>query len=46
LAIYEVEDPSVVESAAWKKAADTEWTRKMRPHLKDVTRIVYEKTYP
>lgn len=46
MAIYEVENPNVVESAAWKKAGDTEWTRKMRPHLKDVTRIVYEKTYP
>ena len=31
--------PEVVRSAEWKKAADTSWTHKMRPHLRDHLRI-------
>jgi hypothetical protein len=31
LAIYELDSPDVRTSDAWKKAADTEWTLRMRP---------------
>jgi hypothetical protein len=28
--------PEVSRSEAWNKAADTEWTRRMRPHFRDL----------
>lgn len=34
LAIYELDSPDVRTSDAWRKAADTEWTLKMRQHFK------------
>jgi hypothetical protein len=33
LAIYELDSPDVRTSAAWKTAADTPWTLKMRTHF-------------
>jgi hypothetical protein len=33
LAIYELDSPEVRTSDAWHKAADTEWTLRMRPHF-------------
>ena len=35
--------PEVQASEAWKKAADTEWTRKLRPHFRDHLRLVSKK---
>ncbi|MBV9248023.1 MAG: hypothetical protein JO227_02090 [Acetobacteraceae bacterium] len=35
LALYNLTDVSVSRSDAWNKAADTEWTRKMRPHFRN-----------
>jgi hypothetical protein len=32
--------PAVTESAAWKAAVDTPWTRKVRPHFRDRIRIL------
>ena len=40
LALYHLESPDVPESAAWKEAANTPWTERMRPHFRDHLRIV------
>jgi hypothetical protein len=31
MAVYELEDPDVIKSAAWAKAQDTAWTKKSAP---------------
>jgi hypothetical protein len=36
LALYHLTGPEVARSDAWTKAADTEWTRRMRPHFRDL----------
>jgi hypothetical protein len=36
LALYHMTGPEVARSAAWTKAADTEWTRRVRPHFRDL----------
>ena len=36
LALYHMTGPDVSRSDAWNKAADTEWTRRMRPHFRDL----------
>ncbi len=36
LALYHLGSPEVSRSDAWTKAADTEWTRRMRPHFRDL----------
>lgn len=38
-AIYHFANPDVVNSAAWKTAANTPWTEKMRAHFRDYLRI-------
>ncbi|MGZ5146272.1 MAG: DUF4286 family protein [Burkholderiales bacterium] len=43
VALYHLKDPAVASSDAWKKAVDTPWTAKIRPHLKDVLRLVLRK---
>lgn len=40
LALYHLASPEVTESKAWKDAANTAWTNKMRPHFRDHLRIV------
>ena len=35
LALYHLTDPEVSRSDAWKKAANTPWTERMRPHFRD-----------
>jgi hypothetical protein len=39
VALYHLEAPEVLRSADWRKAADTPWTQKMRPHFRDQLRI-------
>ena len=39
-ALYHLASPEVPDSAAWKKAVDTPWTAKLRPHFRDQLRIV------
>lgn len=34
LALYEMSHDQIMDSQAWSEAANTEWTLKMRPHLK------------
>jgi hypothetical protein len=40
VALYHLASPEVPDSAAWKKAANTPWTERMRPHFRDHLRIV------
>ena len=39
VALYHLEAPDVVRSDAWRKAADTPWTQKLRPHFRDHLRF-------
>jgi hypothetical protein len=40
MAVYHLEDPEVTRSGAWKKAVETPWTEKVRPHMRDRVRIL------
>jgi hypothetical protein len=40
VALYHLVSPEVQATPAWKSAADTEWTRRMRPHFRDHLRVV------
>ena len=40
IALYHLASPEVPDSAAWKSAANTPWTERMRPHFRDHLRIV------
>jgi hypothetical protein len=40
LALYHLAAPEVQASAAWKQAATTPWTERMRPHFRNHLRIV------
>lgn len=40
VALYHLTGPEVQATAAWKSAADTAWTRKLRPHFHDHLRLV------
>ncbi len=41
IALYEHDSPSVQHSAAYKAAIETEWTRKIRPYLRNFQRNIY-----
>ena len=43
VALYHLESPEVQATPAWKSAADSEWTRKLRPHFRDHLRLVCRK---
>ena len=40
IALYRLSAPEVPDSPAWKAAANTPWTEKLRPHFRDHLRIV------
>lgn len=42
MAVYEIEKPDVINSDAWAKARDTAWTEKIRPHMQNRERRVYQ----
>lgn len=46
MAVYEIDAPDVIKSAAWAKARDTAWTEKIRPHLQNLDRRVYQLILP
>jgi antibiotic biosynthesis monooxygenase (ABM) superfamily enzyme len=46
MAVYEIDTPDVIKSAAWAKARDTAWTEKIRPHLHNLERRVYQLILP
>ena len=39
LALYHLTGPDVSRSDAWKKAANTPWTERMRPHFRELVRF-------
>jgi len=43
VALYHLVSPDVQTTPAWKNAADSEWTRKLRPHFRDHLRLVCRK---
>jgi hypothetical protein len=43
VALYHLESPEVQATPAWKSAANTPWTEKMRPHFRDHLRLVCRK---
>jgi hypothetical protein len=43
VALYHLISPDVQATAAWKSAADSEWTRRLRPHFRDHLRLVCRK---
>ena len=43
LALYHLTSPEVCSSDAWKKAANTEWTARVRPYFRDGLRIPLRK---
>jgi hypothetical protein len=40
VALYHLASPDVCAGAAWKKAVETPWTERIRPHMRDRVRIV------
>jgi len=42
IAIYEHENLDVQHTSAYKNAIETEWTRKIRPYLKNFQRNIYK----
>ncbi len=40
VALYHLVSPDVQATPAWKSAADSEWTRRLRPHFRDHLRVV------
>jgi hypothetical protein len=40
IALYHLATPEIPDSAPWKKAANTPWTEKLRPHFREHLRIV------
>ena len=43
LAVYHLTGPEVCSSGAWKEAAVTPWTERMRPHFRDGLRLPLRK---
>jgi hypothetical protein len=43
LALYHLESPDVTLTGAWKKAAGTPWTERLRPHFRDHLRILTKR---
>jgi hypothetical protein len=39
VAVYHFASPDVLASSEWRTAADTPWTRKLRPHFRDQVRF-------
>jgi hypothetical protein len=46
LAVYEMNDARIPKTPEWDKARNSEWTARIRPHLKDVKAIVSRRIYP
>ena len=47
LAVYELESPHVIDSAAWQTASNSgEWPQKVRPHLKNRSSVTYKCILP
>jgi hypothetical protein len=46
LAVYEMNDARVPKSPEWDKARNSEWTGRIRPHLKDGRVITSRRIFP
>lgn len=46
MALYELESEGVMKTEAFSQAADTEWTRKMRPHFRNQSITFYRQIFP
>jgi hypothetical protein len=46
LALYDLSQPDIQTSPAWKEAVETPWTAKMRPHFRDPLRLVMRLYHP
>ncbi|MBI3325793.1 MAG: hypothetical protein HYZ81_03710 [Nitrospinae bacterium] len=46
MAVYELENPGVPNSAAWAKARDSAWTDKIRPLMQHLERGIYQLILP
>jgi len=40
VALYHLTSPEIQQTPGWKSAADSEWTRRLRPHFRDHLRLV------
>jgi hypothetical protein len=43
VALYHLDDPRVQESAEWKKARESDWTDRLKPHFRDHLRLVLRR---
>jgi hypothetical protein len=43
VAIYHLKSPDVTRGDAWKKAVDTPWTARVRPHFRDKVRFLTKR---
>jgi hypothetical protein len=43
LALYEMREAAVRKSEAWKKAGDSDWTKRIRPHFRAVKAVVSQR---
>ena len=43
VALYHLDGPEVQESAEWKKARESEWTERLKPHFRDHLRLVLRR---
>jgi hypothetical protein len=46
MAVYDLENPEVIKSAAWANARDTAWTEQIRPHMQNLEHRVYQLILP
>ena len=46
LAVYEMNDARIPKSPEWDKARNSEWTLRIRPHLKDARAIISRRIFP
>lgn len=46
VAAYHLTGPEVPDSPAWRKAADTPWSARVRPHFRDRVRIICRRYVP
>jgi hypothetical protein len=46
MAVYELENLEVIKSVAWANARDTAWTAKIRPHMQNLERRLYQLILP
>ena len=46
LAVYEMNDPRIPKTPEWDKARNSEWTLRIRPHLKDGKVVASRRIFP